>query len=73
MAYVYNPLLGFGLDNTGAGGGGGGASALDDLTDVVITSATNGQALVYNGTNWVNGAGGGSSAAGNLYLASQFT
>lgn len=35
--------------------GGGGASALDDLTDVTITSATNGQVLKYNGTAWVNG------------------
>ena len=29
--------------------------ALDDLTDVTITSATNGQALIYNGGTWVNG------------------
>jgi hypothetical protein len=28
--------------------------SLDGLTDVVISSATTGQALVYNGTNWVN-------------------
>jgi hypothetical protein len=28
--------------------------SLDGLTDVIITSATTGQALVYNGTNWVN-------------------
>lgn len=27
---------------------------LDSLTDVVITSPTNGQLLVHNGTNWVN-------------------
>jgi hypothetical protein len=27
---------------------------LDSLTDVVITSASNGQVLKYNGTNWVN-------------------
>jgi hypothetical protein len=32
----------------------GGASALDDLTDVVITSASAGQVLKYNGTNWIN-------------------
>lgn len=38
----------------GGGGGGGGASTLNDLTDVVITSASNGQVLKYNGTNWVN-------------------
>jgi hypothetical protein len=29
-------------------------NALDDISDVVITSATNGQLLQYNGTNWVN-------------------
>lgn len=34
--------------------GGGGASALTDLTDVTISSATSGQVLGYNGTNWVN-------------------
>ena len=33
---------------------GGGASALNDLTDVTISSATNGQVLKYNGSNWVN-------------------
>ena len=38
--------------------GGGGASALDDLTDVTITSATSGQVLKYNGSGWVNGEGG---------------
>lgn len=31
-----------------------GATNLDGLTDVVITSAVDGQILVYNGTNWVN-------------------
>jgi plastocyanin len=36
-------------------GGLGGASALDDLTDVVITGTPiNGQVLKYNGTNWIN-------------------
>ena len=38
-------------------GGGGGASALNDLTDVTITSPAAGQSLVYNGTNWVNDNG----------------
>ena len=33
---------------------GGGAVAIDDLTDVIITTPANGQALQYNGTNWVN-------------------
>lgn len=32
----------------------GGLSDLDDLTDVVITSATAGQRLRFNGTSWVN-------------------
>ena len=41
----------------GGGGGTGGASTLDQLDDVVITSPTNGQALIYNATTqmWVNG------------------
>jgi hypothetical protein len=38
---------------------------LDSLTDVTITSPTNGQVLKFNGTNWVNGTdatgGGGGS------------
>ena len=35
--------------------GGGGSSSLSGLSDVTITSATSGDALVYNGSNWVNG------------------
>lgn len=35
-------------------GGGGGASALDDLTDVTITSATEDDALTYQGSAWIN-------------------
>ena len=35
---------------------GGGATDLDGLTDVIITSPSNGQVLKFNGTNWVNGA-----------------
>lgn len=34
--------------------GGGGSSTLSGLTDVTITSATNGQVLSYNGSGWVN-------------------
>jgi hypothetical protein len=30
-------------------------TTLDGLTDVVITTPTNGQVLKYNGTNWING------------------
>lgn len=47
---------------------GGGATNLDDLTDVVITTPSNGQVLKYNGTNWVNDADatGGGAGATNL-------
>lgn len=47
-----------------AGSGGGGASDLDDLTDVDITSPSNGQVLTYNSTSqkWENSnASGGAS------------
>jgi hypothetical protein len=37
------------------GGGGVAATSIDDLTDVTITSATNGEVLKYNGSSWVNG------------------
>lgn len=36
---------------------------LDGLTDVVISTATSGQTLVYNGTNWVNTAETGDVSA----------
>lgn len=46
-------------------GGGGGSSTLAGLTDVDLSSPTDGQALVYDATNqeWVNGtvSGGGGS------------
>lgn len=37
-----------------SGGGGGGAGALDDLSDVAITSVANYHILQYDGTNFVN-------------------
>lgn len=37
-------------------GTGGGVSALDDLSDVTITSAAAGQVLQHNGSAWVNAA-----------------
>jgi hypothetical protein len=40
--------------DTLSGGGGGGVSALDALTDVTITTPSNGDVLRYNGTRWVN-------------------
>lgn len=39
---------------TGSAGTGGGASALDDLTDVTITSVTLNQVLTYDGSKWIN-------------------
>lgn len=46
--------------------------ALDDLSDVTITSATTGQVLSYNGSTWVNSAsGGGAVASGAMYENSQ--
>ena len=49
-------------------GGGGGASALNDLSDVDISSPTDGQALLYDANNqeWVNGTvqGGGGGGGG---------
>ena len=52
-----------------AGGGGGGAVVIDDLLDVTITSPSVDQALVYDGTGWVNGTAGG-SPTGPLDLTS---
>lgn len=40
----------------------GGATTLEELTDVNITSATNGQVLTYNGSAWVNQSAGGGGA-----------
>lgn len=39
----------------------GGASALDDLSDVVITSPSSGEVLTYNGSEWVNDTGASSN------------
>lgn len=54
-----------------AAGGGGGASALDDLTDVDITTPANGDVLKYNAVaqKWENAAeSGGGSVQPNLIL-----
>ena len=51
------------------GGGGGGASSLGELSDVQLTTPTNGQALVYNETSgkWENqNIGGGGGGGGTL-------
>ena len=43
------------LTASSALGGGGGADALDDLSDVAITSPVDGEALIYNAGIWQNG------------------
>ena len=45
-------------------GGGGGSSTLSGLTDVSLSSPSNGQVLKYNGTNWVNGTDEGGAGSG---------
>ena len=55
---------------------GGGASALDDLTDVDITTPSNGDVLKYNATaqKWENGTGGGGAtytAGENISISQQ--
>ena len=53
-------------------GGGSGVTTLSALTDVTLTSPSNGQVLKFNGTNWVNGTdntgggGGGSTTFSGL-------
>lgn len=50
-----------------------GEVSLDDLSDVTLTSPATDEVLKYNGTNWVNGAGGGGGGfpAGTLMLFQQ--
>ena len=55
---------------------GGGASAINDLSDVTISSVSSGQVLKYNGSAWVNAADSGgpadtdalSEGSSNLYF-----
>jgi hypothetical protein len=59
-------VKGWKADPAGAGGG-----SLDDLTDVTITTPSNGQVLKYNGSTWVNGTdstGGGGGLSIGLAL-----
>lgn len=50
-----NVTIGSGLTfSTGTLSASGGGGNLDGLSDVVLTSPSNGQVLKYNGTNWVN-------------------
>lgn len=51
-------IIAGGLFRNTAGAGAGSAVAvtsINDLSDVNITSPTDGQALIYQGANWVNG------------------
>jgi len=64
------------VDGDANTGGGGGAGALIDLTDVVITTPTNGQVLKYDTatSKWINdtdatGSGGGGGSGDYLPLA----
>ena len=60
--------------------GGGGSSTLSGLSDVTISSASNGQVLKYNGSGWVNdtdatgsgGGGGGISTGKAIAMAMVF-
>ena len=56
------------------GGGGGGATTLASLTDVTITSPTQGQTLVYDGNgHWVNANASGSVVGVSLTMPTGFT
>jgi hypothetical protein len=58
LADTNNNIISAGLfRNTSAGSVGGGAASqlLNDLSDVTITSPSNGQALIYSSGDWVNG------------------
>jgi hypothetical protein len=47
----------------GSSGGGAVAQTLNDLSDVIITTPTNYQALVYDSGNWINGTPASASHA----------
>jgi hypothetical protein len=55
---VNNRIIDAGIFRNIAGGSSGGgavAQTLEDLSDVTITTPSNGQALIYNGGIWING------------------
>ena len=54
--------------------GGGGSSTLAGLTDVELTSPTDGQVLTYNNGDWVNANGGGSGGSGGtVYMNTMYS
>ncbi len=67
---IYQASL-FRAGGTGGAGGGGGATALSALSDVLISSPTNGQALVYNSVDgkWQNLSYISASISGNAITA----
>ncbi len=62
------------LPAVASGGGGGSVAVLDDLTDVTITSATDGDILRHNGSTWVDELGEHHfSPSGHQHTASEIT
>ena len=53
-AYSEGGLSAYGFSGATCGGSGGGASELRELSDVMLTNPAAGQALVYDGSMWVN-------------------
>ena len=73
-------FVGAGVDVTDAAGTArieilGGAGAIDDLTDVTITGAVDGELLRFNGANWINNtlAEAGVAAASHTHLEADIT
>lgn len=62
-------LVNAGPPGVGGGGGGGGAEDLNDLDDVIISAAVDGEVLTYNGSHWVNGEGSGGGEALEDHIA----
>lgn len=61
------------MDEVAAGGGGGGSSTLAGLSDVSLSSLTNGDVLTYDSTisKWKNAAGGGGGSGETYSLQEQ--
>jgi plastocyanin len=53
------------------GSGSGGVVALNDLSDVVLTTPTINQVLKYNGTNWINNTDSVSNSFATIAVAGQ--
>ena len=71
-----NPTSGYvlswnGSDYAWVAQSGGGASAINDLSDVTISSASSGQVLKYNGSAWVNAADAGGIALTDLSVGAE--